>query len=389
MTFETEQIEQYLGRLTGDRTHVLSLQVLGDTPVQTEMKDSARLYAGADKSNPAPDKRPSVLKIAGYGQPVLVQYRTEESTDTKRVVLRTAMPNHFGHEYRADRAAEMLHAYDIYNALPNHVRAVDVGIIHADQRLTSLAAGSEFFLLTEYAAGQPYADDLQRLRDTGELTALDTRRARALAAYLADIHAVKQHDPPLYFRHVRDTIGSGEGIMGLCDNYPDDFALAGASWLAEVEKECIAWRWTLKQSAHRLSQLHGDFHPFNILFTDDVQFQLLDRSRSVWGEPGDDVACLAINYLFFSLQRSEMMDAPFGDLWDVFWDTYLHRTADEEILDVLAPFFVWRALVLASPLWYNVAAPVRETLLHFIVNILHTEHFDPAQINTYLRRALF
>jgi len=43
--------------------------------------------------------------------------------------------------------------------------------------------------------------------------------------------------------------------------------------------------------------------PFNVLFDDDTTFWLLDRSRGGWGDLADDISCMTINYLFFSLQR--------------------------------------------------------------------------------------
>jgi hypothetical protein len=93
---------------------------------------------------------------------------------------------------------------------------------------------------------------------------------------------------------------------------------------------------------------------------------------------------MAINYLFFSLQRSGRLAPPFTELWDVFWQTYMNQTEDQELLAVVAPFFVWRALVLASPHWYNVSDAVRVALFHFIDNILAEPAFDPTLVNRYL-----
>jgi len=50
--------------------------------------------------------------------------------------------------------------------------------------------------------------------------------------------------------------------------------------------------------AHRLSQVHGDFHPWNVLFREGVDFTVLDRSRGERGEPADDVTAMTINYIF-------------------------------------------------------------------------------------------
>ncbi|NIQ82065.1 MAG: hypothetical protein GTN93_29110, partial [Anaerolineae bacterium] len=54
----------------------------------------------------------------------------------------------------------------------------------------------------------------------------DESRVIALADYLADIHADKNPDPALYRRRIRDVMGHGEGIVGIIDSYPPEFALA-------------------------------------------------------------------------------------------------------------------------------------------------------------------
>ena len=170
-------------------------------------------------------------------------------------MVRTMAPNAFGHERRADRAAGLLLSYDTFNDLERHVRALDLGVLRADGQLKSLDSGEEFFLLTDYATGVLYAEDLKRVCATGHVMDLDVRRAVALATYLAAIHAVKRDDPVLYRRAARDLLGSGEGIMGLTDSYPPDFPLVDAAWLERVEQACVRWRWQMKGQARRLTQI--------------------------------------------------------------------------------------------------------------------------------------
>jgi hypothetical protein len=70
----------------------------------------------------------------------------------------------------------------------------------------------------------------------------------------------------------------------------------------------------------------------------------------------------------------------------MFWQTYLDLSGDEDLLRIGAPFLVWRALVLANPVWYNVQNPVRCTLLRFIDRIVHEELFDPSDVNSLLSK---
>jgi len=151
-----------------------------------------------------------------------------------------------------------------------------------------------------------------------------------------------------------------------------------------IEHRCLAWRWRLKRLGHRLRQVHGDFHPWNILFREGADFSVLDRSRGEWGEPADDVACLTMNYLFFSLQRSGRLEGAFERLFRGFWERYLERSGDREMLGVVAPFYAFRGLVMANPVWYPaLAGPVRQKILRFVLNVLESASFDPAGANAY------
>jgi hypothetical protein len=360
------QIAAYLSEYCG-----CSIELLAVTPLDG---------SAASTGSAATETR---LKAYGYGKPLLLRYRIAgvEHQD----VLRTMAQNPFGHERRADRAANLILSYDSFNTLPRHVRARDLGLIGAEGQLHSLPPGEEFFLLTDYAPGRLYATELQRLAHTGALDDGDIRRAHDLAAYLAEIHAVRRDEPALYWRHLRDVFGSGEGIVGLLDSYPDDFALANTAWRESVERRCVEWRWRLRASPQRLAQIHGDFHPYNILCDERHGFTLLDRSRGPWGEPADDVSCLAINYLFFSLQRAGTLAPPFAELWRTFWETYLARSGDDQLVRVISPFFAWRTLVVASPLWYEVADPVRRALFAFVENVLHERIFQPWLVTAYLK----
>lgn len=247
----------------------------------------------------------------------------------------------------------------------------------------SLGKVEEVCLLTEYVAGQNYSLDLERIRDEGVLTELDLTRADALCDYLLAIHTEPVNDSGLYTRRIRELLGHGECIMGLTDSYPQH-PLITADLLQTIEQRCLQWRWRIKGLTHRLRQIHGDFHPWNILFRSGVDFQLLDRSRGEYGDPADDLTSLTLNYFFFSLQRSGRLEGPLETLFLRFWNRYLEKSGDHEILRVAAPFFAFRGLVIASPLWYpTLSHTVRKKILSFVLAVLDTESFDPTQVNKY------
>jgi hypothetical protein len=255
------------------------------------------------------------------------------------------------------------------------------------ETLKSLGDCCEFFIVTEFVDGVLYHSDLDRIGEVCDVSGLDEERCVALVDYLVQVHSVKKKGSPgLYVRRVRDMLGHGEGVFGLTDSYPSGLGYADEKFLVDFEKACVEWRWRLKRKAHRLSQVHGDFHPWNVMFRQGLDFTVLDRSRGEWGEPADDVSAMTINYLFYSLQTFGKMTGPFERLFLLFWRNYLDKTGDEEILTVIQPFYAWRSLVLASPVWYpHVPITVREQVLRFAARVLKAKKFEFDSLESYLR----
>jgi hypothetical protein len=312
-------------------------------------------------------------KAAGYGVPLRIDI--ERAGERRSLVLHGTSPNRFGHDRRADRAAELLLAADTFGSVPRHVQVFDVGAFRSDGSTVSLTASGEFYLLTDFVEGTPYATDLRRIARTGEASPTDFERVDALVDYLLALHVPADGHPFAYERSLRDLLGSGEGVFGIVDAYPTG---PERERLQRIEERCLGWRWRLKTRAPRLSRIHGDFHPFNVLFDDSGALHLLDTSRGSLGDPADDVACMAVNYVFFAVEQPRAWRAAFAPLWRRFWARYLERSADGELLACVAPFLAWRLLVLGCPLWYpNLSAEARQRLFSLIDAALEHERFEP------------
>ncbi len=326
------------------------------------------------------------LKGFGYGEPVLVEYELNGSVE--RAVLGSARPDGgFGHDFLADKAHGVVLAHETFNKLPRHIKSLDAGVITGDGRLMSIGEADNFFIFDKFVGGTEYFRDLEKIKTAGMLTELDRARTTGLAEYLAGIHAVKHDAPELYVRRIRDLIGHGECIMGLIDSYPSDWAFPYPGALKDIEMRCVDWRWKLRGRENRLCVEHGDFHPWNILFLDETsaEFMVLDRSRGEFGEAADDVAGLSINYIFYALQQRGSFDGPFKELYLRFMDEYLGKTEDADLVRVIQPFYAWRGLVVASPIWYpNLSDDIRRQLFNFIMNVLDSETFDYLKVADYL-----
>lgn len=336
-----------------------------------ELVDSAPL--GAEQSS----EGDVTTKGTGYGKPVkLVVKHPDEREEI--LVFRTASADRFGHDWRSDRAAEMLLAYDTFEQIPNHITPIDVGAIEASGATTiSVRGTNEFYLLTSFVPGELYATQLRRIVTTGSLTDSDRELGVGLAVWLAKLHTPIE-TPELYSRSLRDVIGSGEGIFGIIDGYPPN--LPSSLWrrLQHIETRCVEWRWKLRSRSERLCRIHGDFHPYNVICEPSGDFTLLDASRGSIGDPANDLACMGINYLFFPIANPQAWHGGFRELWFGFWKSYQEARPDDEVYDCLAPYFAWRGLVLANPRWYPaMEEETRERLLSLVERVLESPRMHP------------
>jgi len=353
-------LEAYLKRLYGRDLVLISTRKMGETIATTED-----------------------VKGFGYGSPLLVEYEAGGEKGSA-VISSMRMQHGFGHDHFSDRARIMIWQNSSFNHLPRHVRSLDVGYFTEKGKLVSAGQAREYFLLMEKIEGKEYFFDLERVKENGA-TDLDYDRVQALSNYLAEIHATKNDCPPLYLRKIRETVGDGECIFGILDDYPDAPSFLEENELAEIEKICVDWRWLLRGKAHRLCQVHGDFHPWNIMFREGTDYTVLDRSRGEWGEAADDITALAMNYIFYSVQKSLRLTGDLKDLFELFFENYLEKTGDDELLEVIALFFAFRAVVVASPTWYPLLSDdVRRALFNFLENVLAAKKFNYRDVNSYL-----
>jgi hypothetical protein len=360
LDLKKENLEAYLRGLFGKDLVLSSMRRMGETIPTTED-----------------------VKGFGYGAPLLVEYKVD-GTAGSAVISTMRVQHGFGHDHFSDRARILIWQNATFGKLPDHVPSIDVGYFTEEGKLVSAGDAREFFLLMQKVEGKEYFFDLERVKEKG-VTDLDFERAVALSSYLAKIHCVKLDCPPLYQRKIRELVGDGECIFGILDDYPDSPSFLDPDELREIEKICVDWRWLLRDKAARLCQVHGDFHPWNVMFREGTDFTVLDRSRGEWGEAADDITAMAMNYIFYSVQKSLRLTGDLKDLFELFFENYLEETGDDEMLEVIAPFFAFRAAVVASPTWYPLLSDdVRRTLFNFLENVMRSKKFNYKDVNSYL-----
>lgn len=324
------------------------------------------------------------MKKFGYGKPLLVRFKADGKE--RETVISVMKGDNYGHQFYWDRAAVLMFQYEASARMKRHVKPMGLGYVGSDGKMNALHNPREFFILNEKLEGYDYFQDLDRIGRKG-LEERDRRMVLSLAEWLADLHSERKDDSHLYMRRIRDLIGSSECIMGLVDEayaHPNEY-FSRDRFMA-LEKRLIDWRWKLSHYTGRLCAVHGDFHPWNVLVGGSDGFSVLDRSRGEWGEAAGDLCCMAANYILFGLYADGSFSEDFRTLYMTLFDRYLELTGDKEILEVMAPFFVFRSLVIASPVWYpDHPESVRDLLLRFMENVLEDEVFDYVRFERYMR----
>ena len=317
------------------------------------------------------------------GAGFLIDVTTKDGSES--YVVKGLFPEGLEHDYPADRAGVFLLDLDEFKNLPKHVKAIDVLAEKKNGTIQSIGGGKEYYLLMERAEGKHYFNDLKAFAGQKRLETPDIEKIQSMSSYLAKIHSVKKASRSLHWRKVRDTIGHGECLMGVFDTYPD--GLITYEEMAEIEKKCVDWRARLKPQYNRLCQVHGDFHPGNIWFQHNRDFVLLDRSRGPWGDAADDVTALTINYIFYSICHFNRLEGPYAEALHLFYDKYISESGDEELVNVVAPFYAFRGAVVANPVFYpDVSDENRRRIFHFVNAVLDDKSFRIDKINEYIGR---
>ena len=79
------------------------------------------------------------------------------------------------------------------------------------------------------------------------------------------------------------------------------------------------------------------------------------------------------------------MKGPYLEGLTLFFDRYVTLTGDNEIYDVVAPFFAFRGAVVANPVFYPELTPEQRRLIfRFVNNVLDDERFRIEKVNEYL-----
>jgi len=111
---------------------------------------------------------------------------------------------------------------------------------------------------------------------------------------------------------------------------------------------------------------------------------------SVWTEAGENGARpLTTSPLWHELHillsaKESAPDRRLEDLFELFFENYLDKTGDDELLEVIAPFFAFRLWSWPAQLVPLLSDDVRRALFNFLRNVLASKRFNFRDVNSYL-----
>ncbi|MBO3747351.1 hypothetical protein J5X84_14840 [Streptosporangiaceae bacterium NEAU-GS5] len=289
-----------------------------------------------------------------HGMTRSVRLVVDDGGRVRRAFLKTPCEGLYGEALAADAVRELAWRLEGYPWFAGHARCAAVGrmtpdgLVRVDQALEQ--ATDPPWVLEWAEPGTPYARRLSGLATIGPAAA--AAEARLICVAMVALHRpVQGNASALYRRAVRDAlIGPAHRLI----DSADAFWSGRIGLRLEVERACARWRVLLADRHDRLRYVHHDFHPWNVLYlpeTGDVR--LIGARLPGVGDPYDDVAAFAVNYLWFGHARSGRVEGAYAAGFAAFRRTYLELTegaATEP--ELMSPFLAKRLLVLLNPAYY-------------------------------------
>jgi hypothetical protein len=70
---------------------------------------------------------------------------------------------------------------------------------------------------------------------------------------------------------------------------------------------------------------------------------------------------------------------------NLFYERYITKTGDKGLLEVVAPFYAFRGVVVANPVFYpKVTEENRRKIFNFVHGVLDDETFKIERVNEYI-----
>ncbi|WP_010605695.1 aminoglycoside phosphotransferase [Pseudoalteromonas maricaloris] len=228
------------------------------------------------------------------------------------------------------------------NKTPNHAKVICV----------FNSSDNEFkWILEEYISGLTLGDFIERNSCGFNNESKVTELIKLIQYYLSFNQKEVISDKVLAIASINEMIQDFDGVVNVFDLYPDGVF---NEEILDFEKALISHSRLLKKKTNgTVIVSHGDFHPWNIMISGG-DIYTVDRSRSLWNSPANDVACIIINLFVASLlsRDEEIGEAIFNFSKGVWLKCISESDLKCEILLAFSYFSCSRLPAICCPVFY-------------------------------------
>lgn len=334
-----------------------------------------------------------VLEIKDLGSGLVADaYKVSISLkdgNRKDLVFRRLHGTGMSNDYLSDRIGYLLLQHEIAQHHPKHTKSLDVVVYGKELDTISVDGISDTFQVMEFSHGESYLKFIKKIGDKKELTKENRQIIEQIGRYLYELHSskpihlsenVKKH---LYWRHSQDFIAS-EVYLDIMDVWPNDQHF-DTEKKAEILKKLFLHRERTMDRYSRITKIHADFHPDNIRVKDDRSIEVLDATRTKWGEAADDVASILANFIYYSIRSTKSLKGNYKEAYNLLTEQYLTLTADEDIQSLIPMYLAVRLLIVAHPVFFvdNTSEDI-DLLIELAEDLLAKEEFEFDDIFTLI-----
>lgn len=183
----------------------------------------------------------------------------------------------------------------------------------------------------KYRKGTPYIEYLDKLSNQKELTTKDKAYMNRIVDKLYLVHSsplevTDSQRKKLYTRGLQEVLTHPELTISLLNENHHASNIFEGERKYEYIVEMLKVIDHLKVHNHRLSIIHGDFWPYNILIDDEDDAFFIDYSRITYGDPGHDVGNLYMYLQWLAIYKKNTI---YADLAEYFLIRYSATGNDE------------------------------------------------------------
>lgn len=299
---------------------------------------------------------------------------------TAEFVVRRLLGKGMSRDYISDQVENFLLQHNIANSLPHTVKSRDVFIVRNKVEL-SISDPSYVYQVMDFAKGIEYTEYFSLLNEQQFLNESHKQIIKSITDVLTEIHSIKpdafshEDKKSLYFRHSQDFIGS-QVFMDVIDCFPD-FDFFNKEKKSEMMKLLFCLREKNKHNFSRLSKIHADLHPGNLRISKRNKITLIDGARTLWGEPADDIASMAANYLKKHFESKSTNKSASMEALELFINSYIDQTKDTQVFSLWQMFLAVRLTILANPLFFkDIDISLSKNLIDIAFKILKASRVD-------------